>query len=524
MSGFIDAVKAALGADRISETPEDLAPYLQNTTNFKREVPCAIRPGSIEDVQAVVAAANAHKVPLYPFSQGKNWGLGSKLPVRDGCALLDLSGMAEISNYDDTFGVVTVQPGVSQGQLSQYLLDRNAKFFLDVTGSGAGTSVVGNTLERGVAYNTLRIEQVVSLQVITGRGDFIQTGFAHMGESTIARLSRFGIGPSLEGLFVQSNLGIVVGATVKLKPVPEAQAVFLLSLKEERRLGELFDSLRVLNQRGVVESVVHVGNRRRSEITLPPLVYNYYKGIGQEISRDHANAVVDSQLGGDWSAIGVVMGTPGHVRHCKSEIKKALSGFGGMKFLTPGLLALAKQVLAKAPMPKTRAFFMAVEPLMNLTRGLPSNAALHSTYWTVSTASDDAANPDKGPGGIIFATPIVPMEKQAVDESMARSRKICEEHGFDVAITLNMMHDKTLEGVVSIDFDRADPAAQERAITCMKALNAMYIETGCFPYRMDIGNMGAVVDPDSVHWQLVRDLKQVLDPNHIISPGRYNLV
>jgi len=39
-----------------------------------------------------------------------------------------------------------------------------------------------------------------------------------------------------------------------------------------------------------------------------------------------------------------------------------------------------------------------------------------------------------------------------------------------------------------------------------------------------VQNMNLVVDPHDTFWQLVRDLKQVFDPHHIISPGRYNLV
>ena len=55
-------------------------------------------------------------------------------------------------------------------------------------------------------------------------------------------------------------------------------------------------------------------------------------------------------------------------------------------------------------------------------------------------------------------------------------------------------------------------------------MEARYMEQGYPPYRVGIDSMHHVVKEDDPFWQTVRDLKQVLDPNHIIAPGRYNLV
>lgn len=54
-------------------------------------VPLVLRPSSEDEVRRIVGLANEHRIALYPFSTGKNWGLGSKLPVIDGCVLVDLS-------------------------------------------------------------------------------------------------------------------------------------------------------------------------------------------------------------------------------------------------------------------------------------------------------------------------------------------------------------------------------------------------------------------------------------------------
>ena len=54
----------------------------------------------------IVAVANQHKTPLYPISQGKQWGMGSKLPVKDGAAIVDLSEMNRITDATKVHHVV----------------------------------------------------------------------------------------------------------------------------------------------------------------------------------------------------------------------------------------------------------------------------------------------------------------------------------------------------------------------------------------------------------------------------------
>ena len=66
--------------------------------------------------------------------------------------------------------------------------------------------------------------------------------------------------------------------------------------------------------------------------------------------------------------------------------------------------------------------------------------------------------------------------------------------------------------------------ALEAARACIEEMESRYMEQGYPPYRVGINSMHQVVKADDPFWQTVRDLKQALDPNHIIAPGRYNLV
>lgn len=523
LDGFRVRLGDALGEDRVIADEAALAAYRHSASAHERKVPLALRPADTEHVRAIVKAANDFHVPIYPVSQGRNWGLGSRLPVRDGGVVVDLADMDRIHEVNETFGYAVVEPGVTQGMLSHRLSADDSRFFLDVTGSGARTSIIGNTLERGVAYNTTRAETLIALEVVMPDGSTLRTGFGHDGRSKVAHLFPHGIGPGLRELFLQSNLGIVTRATVGLVPRPESLATFMLSVRDDDALPRVFDAMRRLHQEGALKSVVHVGNRRRSEITITPLVHHQLAGLGLPVTREEAEAIVNGQLSGPWSAIGAIMGDSGQVAAARKRVKKLLGPHGRLRFLTPAMRETAKMVAGTLKLRRLQAFILGVEPLMGLTEGVPTDAALHSTWWPAGGEAPEELDPDTSAGGIVFAAPIVPLEGAAVQDMLDLTEKVAK--GFDMrpAITLNLMSDKALEGVVSLDFKRADADSVTRAHACIRALNEAYLENGYTPYRIDIGNMDLLVDPENPFWRTASALKQTLDPNNILAPGRYGL-
>lgn len=124
----------------------------------------------------------------------------------------------------------------------------------------------------------------------------------------------------------------------------------------------------------------------------------------------------------------------------------------------------------------------------------------------------------------MFCLPILPASGAEVSKRVAAIRDTFARHGFEAAITVNLMTDKAMEGVVSLVFDKRNPERVAAAHTCIREMEACYMEWGCPLYRVGIDSMDQVVKENAPFWQTVRDLKQTLDPSHIIAPGRYNLV
>ncbi len=149
---------------------------------------------------------------------------------------------------------------------------------------------------------------------------------------------------------------------------------------------------------------------------------------------------------------------------------------------------------------------------------------LKAVYWAAGDFDQlEESDPDHSDSGVLFCLPIVPAFGETVLEVVRDTRDTFARYGFEVAITVNLLDAKALEGVVSLAFDRRDKAQTEKAHACIQEMEARYMEQGYPPYRVGINSMHHVVRENDSFWKTVRDIKKVLDPNNIIAPGRYNL-
>ena len=527
----IEAWKADIGAERVLSSSDELDDYTQSACGSRRQVIAVLRPESPEQVQRIVKTANEFMVPLYPVSCGKQWGMGSRLPVKDGAAIVDLAGMNRIIAVDEHFHYAVVEPGVTQRQLLDHITSNHLPLMLNVTGSGSDTSLIGNAMDRGVGYFDSRAHGISNMQVVLGNGETIQTGFGHYENARTKNLYPHGVGPALDGLFPQGNFGIVTSACIDLMPRPDAHMAVIIKIDSEDKLSSLIDALVTLRSRGVITTVAHIGNRERSHITLAPLLYEQLLQAGEsagESTRAKAVQMLEDGGFGPWSAAIGVLGTKAQLKLARKEIRSAVGGFAKTMFLNDALIekvrALA-QKLAFIPAVHTQLMMLnAIEPVYGFTRGEATNKSLKSVYWAAGDFEHlDHPDPDHSHSGVLFCLPIIPAHGETVLEVVRDTRETFARHGFEAAITVNLMGTKAMEGVVSLAFDRRNAEQTKTAHACLQEMEARYMEQGFPPYRVSINSMHHVVDEKDPFWQTVRDLKKVLDPNGIIAPGRYNL-
>src|SRR5262249_23872360 len=148
--------------------------------------------------------------------------------VTGDCVLLDLSRMNRILDFNEELAYATVEPGVTQRQLFAFLQERKSRLWVDATGSSPDCSLIGNAMERGFGHTPYgeHIANTCGFEVVLPTGEVVETGFSRYPNVHAAPVYRWGLGPSLDGLFAQSNLGVVTRMTFWLMPAPEKFEAF----------------------------------------------------------------------------------------------------------------------------------------------------------------------------------------------------------------------------------------------------------------------------------------------------------
>lgn len=531
MSGAIEKWKKVMGDMHVIRDSATLDYYCSNVSALKREVFAVLRPESTQQVQTIVQIANEYKTPLYPLSCGKNLGLGSRLPVRDGAVIVDLGRMNHIREVNVEHHFAVVEAGVSQGQLYEYLAEHNLPLVLNVTGAGLRASLIGNALERGIGYFSTRADSLSGIEVVLGNGEIVRTGYAHFPNSETKHTYKYGVGPSLDGLFFQSNYGVVTSAGIDLMPKSEAHVALIASLYDEGKLGEFVEIFASLRKSGVIQTVAHMGNRHRTEITLAPLIFKALDDgrCDKDTLRKKATDLFAAEKFASWNAVIGLLGTRAQLKVALREIKCKLQCLASISLITDQKLVRSKrliQVLEFSPYFRhKKAIMHAIEPLYGLSKGIPTDAALGSLYWPIGEVPPDGTmEPDQSPCGMLYCLPMMPLSGKFAVETMRHTEDIFRRHGFIPYVTLNMIDSRILEAVITLAFDRRRAEQVTAAHRCIEETQQYFIDEGLIPYRVGIQSMPQVVKAEDPFWKTVRDLKKVFDPNHIIAPGRYNLV
>ena len=130
-----------------------------------------VAPRKVTEVQAVMRLCNEFKVPVWPFSIGRNVGYGGAAPRVPGSIGLDMGrNMNKVLEVSEQNAYCLLEPGVSYTDLYNHLVEKklNDKLWVDVPDLGGG-SVLGNCMERGVGYTPYGDHFMVRLRVIITR-------------------------------------------------------------------------------------------------------------------------------------------------------------------------------------------------------------------------------------------------------------------------------------------------------------------------------------------------------------------
>lgn len=490
---------------------------------------CVLYPQSTAEVQAIVRIASAHHVPLYPISRGKNWGYGDACAPTDGTALVDLTGMNRIIEVNAELAYAVIEPGVTQQQLYDYLREHETGLWMDCTGAGPGASLVGNTLDRGFGHTRYgdHVATTCGMEIVLADGRILRTGFGHYRNVRAERLYRYGVGPALDGLFCQANLGIVTQIGIWLMPAPEAFRCFAVAVDRYDDLAPLIDRLRPLRMSGILTGALHIANDLR--VLSSRFHYPWEETGGATPLPESIRERMRRAAGiGVWTTAGAFTGTRAHVRASCRALKRSLRGLSRfrLRFVGDRLLALGKRVVpilnAAGFGERLRGQLESLEPVYQLLKGIPNNEALHGAQWRLR---QPPAHPPGDPldygCGLLWISPVIPMTGWDALKAARLVEPIFARHGFEPLITFTMINERAMIAILSVAFDKDDADECGRAAACYHALMHALMDEGYPPYRVSLEGMTNLQRGSEVFWEVTQQIKRSLDPENIIAPGRY---
>lgn len=520
--------RQTLGPDAVL-TGEECDRYEQNCIAAPRKVPAVVRPRSEAEVQAVVETANVQNLPLYPVSTGHNWGYGSAAPVLEGSVVVDLSGMNRILEVDPLLGLVTLEPGVTQQQLRDYLDERKLPFLVPVTGAGPTCSLLGNALERGygITPHSDHFAAVTAIRAVLPNGEVYQSAMAESGGESVDKAYKWGVGPYLDGLFTQSSLGIVTRMTIALAPIPERVELFVFELPRESDLEAGVEAARALRQSlGDGLSAINILNRLRVLSMIEPYPKDQVEG-GNAIPESVVESMAKRRRLPQWFGVGALYGTKETVPAMRRRVKRVLGPHARrLVFFSKPKLAFLRSLVSALPGVPGRVLqerLGTLDETLDILLGRPRETALKLAYWKSGRlpGPDQALDPARDGCGLMWYAPLVPMTAEAARRYVNMVNEVCPRFGIDPLITLTTISERCFDSTVPILFDPNTDA--DRAHACYRALLEEGQKRGFFPYRMNLQSMGFYADrEDSVYWETVSKIKSALDPKGMMAPGRYH--
>ncbi|KAF2263005.1 FAD-linked oxidase-like protein [Lojkania enalia] len=460
-----------------------------------------VYPGSVADVQTIVQWANKHLIPISPISLGRNLGYGGSAPRVRGAVTIDLGKrMNRILDINPDDYTCLVEPGVTFYALHEEIQRRGLgdKMWIDVPDLGGG-SVLGNTLDRGVGYTPYGDHWAVhsGLEVVLPGPEarVLRTGMGALpGENTWQSFP-YGFGPFSDGIFSQSNFGVVTKMGMTLMPNPGGYESFMYVFPNEDSLAQIMDIVRPLRIQNILENVAQLRHCLQTLAVRGQPRTKYWDGEGQmpeSVVHEHLKNTPVGDF--TWAYYGTSYG-PEFVRKHKLEIiDREFKRVPGARRIDPSTLPADEYFWSRD----------------RIASGTPDLVELAWVNWMPN-------------GSHIAFSPIAPIRGTDATKLWDLAKKSHKEAGIDLmpafCVGLREMH-----LIVEIVFDNTDEGMRRRAEKCLRDMIDDAAKLGYGEYRTHLALMDQVAGTynwnDNALMKFNNDLKDALDPNGILAPGR----
>uniref|UniRef100_A0A9E8CSS2 FAD-binding oxidoreductase n=1 Tax=Bosea sp. NBC_00436 TaxID=2969620 RepID=A0A9E8CSS2_9HYPH len=239
MSAILDRMAGIVGAKNVITDADAMVPYLKEWRDlFRGKAQGIVRPGSTAEVAELVKLAAETGTVVVP--QGGNTGLvGGQIPISEGReVILSLQRLDKIRAVDTDGDTMIVEAGVTLKRAQDAAEAAGRLFPLSLASEGSCT--IGGNLSTNaggtavLAYGNAR-ELCMGLEVVLPDGR-IWNG--------LRQLRKDNTGYDLKNLFIgaEGTLGIITAAVLKLFPSPAARATAFLAVPDPAAALELLNA------------------------------------------------------------------------------------------------------------------------------------------------------------------------------------------------------------------------------------------------------------------------------------------
>jgi 4-cresol dehydrogenase (hydroxylating) len=499
----IAAFQAALDSPGVLTAAADVAQFRDpfSFAAWQDFQPSAVlMPESVEQVQAILRIANEFRLPLWTSSQGRNNGYGGPAPRVEGSVVLSLRRMNRVLEVNEESAYALVEPGVRFFDLYDELKARGNRLWMSVPDLGWG-SVLGNTVDHGMGYTPYgdHAASQCGLEVVLADGDVLRTGMGAMSNAKSWQVYKRGCGPSADGLFMQSNFGVVTKLGVWLMPRPECYMPGWLTLRRDADLELLLEELRPLMLDGTIPNQPMIINAVCAASAFTPRE-QWYTGSGP--MPDEVIEKIARQPGfGRWVMRFALYGDERIVERQREIVQRA---FGRIPGAEVSFSKYAGDALPEFTNPHER-----------VQAGVPSMDLDRMTRWY--------GGEQGGHVGFSCVAPITGRDGIALRD-LVRSR--LEQGGLDYSGVI-IVSRRSMIHVGLVVFDTKNEAQARAAYDACKGLVAPAARLGYGEYRSHLDFMDLVADQYDFNNHAQRRfnelLKDAIDPNGILSPGKQGI-
>ncbi|WP_168929774.1 FAD-dependent oxidoreductase [Nocardioides sp. GY 10127] len=500
----LDRLEAVVGSERFYRTEEGVDSFgdpFWPSDDTTRRAGAVVEPETVEEVQAIVRIAAESGTPVWTFSQGRNNAYGGPGAVVGGSVLLSLRRMNKILDVDPERATALVEPGVRFFDMYDHLREQGLPLWSSAPDLGWG-SIVGNALDHGVGYTVHgdHASRMCGLEVVLPDGELLRTGMGAMGRSGAWQAHPRAYGPSADGLFTQSSLGVVTKMGIWLMPEPECYLSGTIAVPRKEDLEPLIDAIRPLMLNGTIQNQPAIGHTLfvASIIDGAPSRAEVYDGPGPV--PEEVVLPLAEQLGiGRWNMRFALYGPQGVVRAKMRRVREAVAHIAGVR--VAGEEFAGSEVHEKAK-----------DQNAQVQAGIPSLDLMKALDWY------------SGPGGghLDFSV-VTPLRGASATEVHAMMDREMAGTGIDWDPAM-ILSGRCMINVAQLYFHPEDNEKARRVFALAPGLVRSARELGYGVYRTHVALMDAAAAAydfnDHAQLRLNERLKDALDPAGVLHPGK----